>query len=188
MLALSTVIILFVLFSVWSPKPRETTHPPPDFYAVSKEVSLTEMLTVADNNNISLYLPSELPKNLNLTAIYLKEGNFIAIVVYSAEGNKDYKTAEFGIEIAHIGIEQSPTFEELQSRAKKSENETALEINGWPILVLEKASCSYPERREKYGDYQRTVRVYIEGIRYSFGAPTLTTDEMIQIIQNMRKS
>ena len=97
---------------------QSVSHEPMDFYATSREVSLGELVDFADKYDISLYLPSELPNNLKLTAIYLKDGPFVAILVYSAEGNKDYKTAELTIEI--IPTSDTPTLNELESRAESS--------------------------------------------------------------------
>ena len=53
-----------------------TTEPelgePADFYGTSKEVSLNEMVDVADQSNLLIYMPLELPNNLEFTIIYLK--------------------------------------------------------------------------------------------------------------------
>lgn len=185
---LEAVVILVAFFIVvsWS---LNAAYPnfasdPPDFYGTSKEVSLDEMVEVASKFNLSLYLPSELPNNLELTAIYLKDGPFIAMVVYSAENNKDYKTAEFVIQI--VPSESSPTYDSLKSEADKSEYRTALEINGWPVLVDEKASSGgEAEFRAKYGDYTLLIKVWIDGMRYNLVAPTLNTNDAIQVVELM---
>jgi len=157
-----------------------------DFYGASKEVSLEEMTEIADIKNISIYLPSTLPNNLTMTAIYLQEAPFIVIVVYSAEGNKDYKTAELGIQLTQIPSEFIPTYEQLKSQVEYSEFESALEINGWPVKVNEKASSGGdPEFREKYGDYTLLVWVWIEEVGYTICAPTLGTEEAVQLVGSM---
>ena len=197
--ALATVIALLVLSSAW---PHHTTEPnieePVDFYAIAREASLSELVQVADKTGIPLYLPSTLPYGLKLTVIYLhedeslKEGEaffFIAIVVYSAEGNKDYKTAELGIEIVPSLL--PPTYEQLQTWAEKPELKNsmaqALVINGWPVMVYERAyTGGHEERRAKYGDYTLLVTVWIEGNEYRIGAPTLTPNGAIQLVWSMR--
>jgi len=185
---LEALVILVAFFIVvsWALNSAypNVVHKPSDFYGTSKEVSLNEMVEVASKFNISLYLPSELPNNLELTAIYLKDGPFIAMVVYSAEDNKDYKTAEFVIQI--VPSESSPTYNSLKSEADKSEYKTALEINGWPVLVDEKAdSGGEAEFREKYGDYILLSKVWINGMRYNLIAPTLNTNDAIQVVERM---
>jgi len=156
----------------------------PDFYAISREVSLNEMIDVANDNNLSIYLPSEMPNNLELTAIYLRNWSFLAIVVYSAEKNKDYKTAEFGIQI--VPTEITPTYDELRAEAEESEHILALELNGWPIIINERAYAGGNiETRERWGDWLLLVRIWIEGIGYTLVAPTLNTDDVIKVVEGM---
>lgn len=157
---------------------------PEDFYATSRKVSLNELVDVADQSNLLIYLPFEIPKNYELTVIYLKETPFIAIVVYSADGNKDYKTAELTIQISPS--ESTPTYDELVSNAANSEYVVALEINGWSALVNEKANVgSNIETRKKFGDFVLLVTVWINGIRYMICCPTLTTSSSILLVENM---
>jgi len=157
---------------------------PADFYGTSREVSLNEMLDVADQSNQVIYMPSELPNNLKLTTIYLKDSPFIAIAVYSAEGNKDYKTAELTIQITPST--SSPTYNEIVSQIENSEYEIALEINGWPVLVNEKAYVgSDKETREKYGDYFLLLTTWIDGMRYMLSCRTLITIEAVEMVGSM---
>ncbi len=127
-LLLNFIFQFFVISCSISSTPSNFLKPP-DIYGTSSEVSLEMMLETAKNYNLSIYLPNEVPKNLELTAIYLKESPFIAIVVYSAESNKDYKTAELTIEIAPVDLKWIPTYSELQSEAAESQDKTAMEIN-----------------------------------------------------------
>ena len=60
------------------------------------------------------------------------------MVVYSAEANKDYKTAELTIQISPAT--SIPTCNELLSNINNPEFEKVFEINGWPVLVNERAS------------------------------------------------
>ena len=159
---------------------------PANFYGTSKEVSLDEMKEVADKSNFSLFLPFNLPKNLVLTAIYLKESPFIAIVVYSANNNKDYITAEFTIEIAPVNPKWIPTFDELQSEAEQSPDKTALKINTWSVMIYENADIGgNSEKRELYGDFTLLVNLWIDDIGYLYCAPTLTVNDAISIVGSM---
>ncbi len=186
-ISLAIIIVLFTLASFFlNMADLNTIHKPADFYGTSREVSLDEMVDVANKFNISIYLPSELPNNLELTAIYLRDDSFLAIVVYSAEGNKDYMTAELGIQISPSPSEFSPTYDELRSEAETSEYKTALEVNGWPVLINEKADWGGNEAsKEKYGDYVLLVRVWIDGMEYNIGAPTLNVDTTVELVGSM---
>ena len=195
--ALATVIVLTVVAIVVNlpttePTSFEDTYSGPDFYARSREVSLSELVQVTEKLGRSpLYLSSELPSGLKLTAIYLKEGPFIAIVVYSAEGNKDYKTAECCIEIVPKNIERVPTLMELQAKVENPEIAEkmphALTINDRPVLIYENGSVgNIAERRAKYGGNGIEAKVWIPNLEYRINAPTLKLDEAIQLIQSMK--
>ena len=125
---LNFILQFFVISCSISSTPSNFSKPLV-IYGTSREVSLEMMLETAKNYNLSIYLPREVPKNLELTSIYLKESLFIAIVVYSAESNKDYKTAELTIEIAPVDLKWIPTYSEPQSEAAESQDKTAMEIN-----------------------------------------------------------
>jgi len=186
-IALMIIIALFTLASIFpNTTYLEVTHDPADFYGTSREVSLEEMVEVAKRFDLSINLPNYLPNNLELTAIYLRDSSFLAIVVYSAEGNKDYKTAELGIQISPSLPEIIPTYAELVSEAEASEYKTALEINNWPVLINERADWGgNEESREKYGDYTLLVRVWIDGMEYNIGAPTLNVDAAVNLVSDM---
>jgi hypothetical protein len=181
------VVVLVIILSVATSVKPSIISKPPDFYGTSKEVTLEEMTGVANENDISIYLPESLPKDLKLTAVYLKESPFIAILVYSAEGNKDYKSAELTLEIAPVGPKWIPIFNELQSEAEKSPDKTAIQINNWPVLIHENADAGgNTEQIEKYGQYTLLINIWIENIGYSYNASTLTTQNAISMIETMQ--
>ncbi len=158
---------------------------PPDFYGTSKEVNINEFANYVEKNEIVVYLPSDLPNEFEITAIYLKESPFIAIVVYSAESNKDYKTAELTIQISPTA--SIPTYTELSSNIVNPEFETVFEINGWPVLVNERASSGGDSSFiAKYGEYTLLTMIWIEGNTYIINSPTLITDEITVLAENMR--
>ena len=134
--------------------------------------------------NLLIYLPSELPNNLELITIYLKDSPFIAITVYSAENNNDYKTAELTIQITPSSL--SPTYNELVSQTENSEYETALQVNGWPVLINEKAYAGADsETRDKYGEFILLVTVWIDGMGYMINCRTLITTEAVELVGYM---
>jgi hypothetical protein len=155
-----------------------------DFYGTSREVSLNEMVDVAETYNKLLYLPTELPNNLMLITIYLKDSPFIAIIVYSAEGNKDYKTAELTIQISLS--DSPPTYNDLVSQAEDSEYETALEINNWSVLVNERANTGgNTETIEKYGEHILIVFAWIDGMRYIINCRNLMKTDAVSMVEGM---
>ncbi|MEM2960171.1 MAG: hypothetical protein QXU67_01040, partial [Candidatus Bathyarchaeia archaeon] len=100
---------------------------PVDFYdAGCREITLDELVKVVSEAGRTIYLPSKLPRGLKLTTIYFKDGPFIAILVYSAEGNKDYKTAELTIEVSPSGLPPS-SLDALKSMSDGYDS--VLEIN-----------------------------------------------------------
>ena len=97
----------------------------------------------------------------------------MAIIAYSAENNKDYKTVELTIEI--WPIEMPPTLE------------TALEVNGLTVLINEKAfSGGESEFTQKYGDFTLLTKLWLDGNEYTINAPTLQRDDVIELVRNMR--
>ncbi len=181
--------VFLIVLLVLATSLLNTTNPnlgePVDFYGTSREVSLNEMEKVADQFNLSIFMPSDLPNNLELTSIYLKDSPFIVIAVYSAEGNKDYKTAELTIQITPST--SPPTYNELMSQVENSESETALEINNWPVLVNERAYVGGDiETKEKYGDYILLTTVWIDEMRYMISCRTLITTKAIEMIRTMQ--
>ncbi len=180
-IAVIPVIVLAFFASTINRQPFGTM----DFYGTSKEVSLDEFIDSANKMDLSLHLLTELPNNLKRTAIYLKESPFIAIIVYSAKNNKDYETAELTVEI--VATSDVPTFEELEEQAKESPYESILEINGWPVQINERAySGGSTEFRDKYGDYTLLVTTWIDGNRYGINAPTLATNDVVQLVESMK--
>jgi hypothetical protein len=158
---------------------------PPDFYGTSKEVDINEFETFLNESNISIYLPTIIPNELNLTAIYLMENPFIAIVVYSAESNKDYKTAELNVQISmayHV-----PNYDELVSNIQNPEIETALEINTWPVLVNEKASTGGDSSAiAKWGEYTVIAMSWIQNNEYLINCPIFTFSDVVTLVENMQ--
>ncbi|MHA1641931.1 MAG: hypothetical protein ACTSUX_05930 [Promethearchaeota archaeon] len=181
---ISTILIINYWAISFSSQPVSY---PADFYGTSEEVPLEEFLSYAKENNFSIYLPTKFPKGFIITAIYLKREPFIAIVVYSNEENKDYKTSGFTIEISHINPKYIPTLLELQALDESSQYIYAKEINNWTVMIHEHASIGgNPETKAKFGDYGLIAQVWIDCIEYLYCIPLLSKqDEISQIIETM---
>ncbi len=182
--ALAILFTLLILASSLFNQNGTELGQPADFYTFSKEVSLEELVDVANNYNKAIYLPTDLPDNLELTTLYLKYSPLISIVVYSAEGNKDYKTAELTIEIS--ASSSPPSYNELVSQAEASEYKSAHLINAWPVSVNERAYAGeINEVRGGNGDYILLIIAWIDGMRYLICCPTLTKDNAVQMVASM---
>jgi len=161
---------------------------PVDFYAAGgRKVSLNELIKFVGEAGETIYLPSKLSRGLKLTAVYFKDGPFIAIVVYSAEGDKDYKTAELTIEITPSGLPPS-SLEELKSI---SGDDYVLEINGWLVRIKKDAYVFEREFIKKYRTNRApSAEAWIKGSNYTFNywmrSPILTVEELIQLIRDMK--
>lgn len=186
LIGIVSLLIIFIFASIFLNilNTNNIYSSPSDFYGTSKEVNINEFTNYLEKNEIVVYLPSDLPINFEMTAIYLKESPFIAIIVYSAESNKDYKTAELTIQIStSISI---PTLNELSSNIQNPEFEKVFEINGWPVLINERASSGGElSFIAKYGEYTLLTMVWIEENQYFINSPTLITDEVKILVENM---
>ncbi|RLI28670.1 hypothetical protein DRO58_01635 [Candidatus Bathyarchaeota archaeon] len=185
--AASSTVAMFVIATVYPFYVEPISFEPLDFYrAGSREVSLEELVATVEARNMTLYLPSKLPRGLELTAIYLKDAPFIAILVYSAGGDRDYKTAELTIEIAPSSYPPS-SLDQLKSWI--GEDEEALEVNGWLARVTRNAYIHDRAFTWKYGtDRVALVEAWVDGFNYLIRSPTLTVDELIQLIRGMKPS
>ncbi|TFG23272.1 MAG: hypothetical protein EU533_03325 [Promethearchaeota archaeon] len=179
-----TVFAIFFVSLIFN-NSMNSSSTPPDFYGCSQEVDLEEFSDFLEEYNRTVYLPKSLPNDYELTAIYLdKQEYFIAIVVYSAELNKDYKTAELTYQISIAT--STPTCEELTANIQNSDTESVYEINGWPVLLNEKASSGGESSFiDKYGEFTVLTMLWIKGIAYSINSPTLNSSQVISLIENM---
>lgn len=156
---------------------------PPDFLrSGAREVSLQELIDIMAGDGATPDLPFQLPNDLELTAIYLKDSPFIGVVVYDSQGNKDPATAEIVIQIT---ASEPPSQRELEEHYS-GEFKHFLKINGWYVAINERARVTRPEKRAKYGDWTLVANVWIDGINYAIGAPTLTVEQLNALIQSMR--
>jgi len=182
---MSIVLAMGILLSTFFIYINSDFEGPPDFYGTSQEVDLKEFSDFLEEYNHTVYLPKSLPNDYELTAIYLdKQEFFIAIVVYSAELNKDYKTAELTYQISIATT--IPTYEELSQNIQDPTKETVYVINGWLMLLNEEA-CSGGESSfiEKYGEYTVLTMLWIESCAYTINSPLLIPDQVINLVENM---
>jgi|GEM_PF-1889835 len=147
---------------------------PPDITIVGEEISLQELVEIMEKwDNVTIYLPTQLPDGMELTTIWFKYGVYpIAVVVYDSHGERNPYQAEFGIQIVPTGPPDLSLLRELCEEY----GDKLIQVNGWWVIIHEKVPSSY----------QTVVDVWIDGVWYAIGARTLTVEEVIAIIQSMR--
>ena len=162
----------------------------PEFIEIAEEVSLQELVDFMAAGGKKLYLPTELPEGLELTAIYMKDGPFVAVLVYDREGVKDPALAELVIQVApgpeYYGMsvdEYVRGYEEIFPEGRIE----VLEINGWPVFIDKEAPVYRPRKIAKFGNTILTATVWIDGIEYTIGLPkTYTVEQLKALIQSMK--
>ncbi len=172
--------------------PPPDFHPIADFTRVAERVSLQELINYMAEHGMTLYLPTQLPNGLKLTAVWLKDGPFVAMIVYDRHAETDPYLAELVIELYPTPLTAYGGRSELEKHLKEVYGDEygkrikTLEVNGWFVVIDEKAPCGAPRTVEKFGPYVLYVRVWIEEVEYRIVAHTLTVEEVVQLIQNMK--
>ena len=168
---------------------KESPREPPyyreyDFTRIAEEVSLQELIEYMAEHGATLYLPTQLPDGLEITAVYLKRGPFVAVIVWDSHGNKDPATAEL---VMQVSPGEPPSLERLKELYYRK-NEYVLEINGWPVAIKMDVPVMNLRSREKRGETAPVIYVWIDGIRYSIGGDPklLTLGQIEELVQSMR--
>jgi len=187
MAALLTIALLWLHIFQIGEQDEEGIGPRPTPLPL-KKVSIEEYARmVREYYNITIYLPSALPRGYVLTAAYVavdpqNESRVFprfGVIVYSAVGDEDPITAELviGIDILRV----PPNYEELKETYKerglpllpptveslkweyrdKADRMIIIEVNGWPVRINKRAWVSPPARRERYGDHAPLAQVWI---------------------------
>ena len=186
-------LFIIVLLPAWlhsQGQPRKVTEPPAGvvegpapFDRIGKIVSIREVVEQWKERGLQLYLPGEVPKGLNLAAVWAVErngsiGNTI-ILVYSETKETKISTAELTIEIEPIP---------MPWHVSDPSKERFVKIGNWTVYINEKAPIYEPEYREKFGvDYCIIVDVVIKGINYQFCfAPTIPLNDVLFMVRSMK--
>jgi len=187
--------------SYWIP-PRALMSPYEKFSRGFRESSLDEVLETVSAHNITLYLPTELPDGLELTAVYIsksydmeeyflsrhnpKRPLFSAYFVYSSVGDKNVCTAEL-----RIGVMEYPAWfvdqyleETLQDLRRAAENGTQRE--GERILIVNEWPIKDRGRYEVDSTYRYGLEVWTKHCIYRVSSSILTSDQLIDIVESMK--
>jgi len=189
-LAAAVMVATVVTANLWTTSPRtvEETHSHPAYPAplhkVAKRITLKELIDVADTHDIDLYLPTKMPDNISLAAIYYKPP--VIILSYCDREVTNYRYDNVTIEIS-MWPHTPPPIEELEKISEKDpDNLKVLNINGARGILIEKARWGNPELQELYGPSPYAY-FWLGNHYYTISAtPPITSDQLIEIIKSMK--
>lgn len=163
-----------------------TIYGPAPFDKIAEEVSLDVVIKQWSKRGWILYLPTYLPKNLRLTAVYAKvlngEVGNIIVLVYSNTNDKGIYSAEFTME-----VEPLP---EIPWHVSNSSRQKMIKVNGLDMFLDTRAPYfdPYGEYYKKYGvEYCIIADVKIDKLVYGYCfAPIIDVDEIVKILESMK--
>ena len=162
------------------------SHPayPAPLHKVARRITLKELIDVADTHDIDLYLPTKMPDNISLAAIYYKPP--VIILSYCDREVTNYWYDNVTIEIS-MWPHTPPTLEELEKIAEKDpDNLKVLNINGARGILIKKAKWGNPELQELYGPSPYAY-FWLGNHYYTISAtPPITSNQLIEIIKSMK--
>ena len=179
----ATVNLLMTPFGMEEEARSHLAYPAP-LYKVAKRITLKELIDVADTHDIDLYLPTKMPDNISLAAIYYKPP--VIILSYCDREVTDYRYDNVTIEIS-MWSHTPPPLEELKKIAEKDpDNLKVLNINGVRGILIEKARWGNPELQELHGSSPYAY-FWLGNHYYTISAtPPITSDQLIEIIKSMK--
>ena len=189
-LAAAVVVALVATANLWMTSPRtvEETHShlayPAPLYKVAKRITLKELIDVANAHGIDLYLPTKMPDNISLVAIYYKPP--VIMLSYCDREVTDYRYDNVTIQIS-MWLHTPPSLEDLKKIAEKDpDNLKVLDVNGAMGILIEKARWGNPELQEMYGSSPYAY-FWLGDHYYTISAtPPITSDQLIEIIRSMK--
>lgn len=149
------------------------------FMSQAREVSLAELTQAVNAHNASLIVPTWLPDQMVLTAVYMKCCPFVAIITYSDHGAKDFRDAELTVEIAPGA---QPPLEQL----RQASPDKLRQIGDRWVVVFDRAPFGDPEMQRRFGPSPYAY-FWSGGLYYQVGvkAPR-TPEDLIRIINSMQ--
>ncbi len=156
------------------------------FMLQAKEVSLDEFINTMKSHGIEVVLPTRLPKNLVISTIYYKCCPLVAMVVYSARGEKDYRYAELVIEIAPNPFPLSE--EHLQQLNNTAVDEYVIKVGKGYARIIPKAPFGDEERNRLFGP--QPMAIYWDGgLEYIIGVlPPLSLEDLEYVVRGLEKA
>ncbi|MDJ0270981.1 MAG: hypothetical protein QXM50_00020 [Candidatus Caldarchaeum sp.] len=156
------------------------------FMSQAKEVSLDEFIQVMKSHGYEVVLPARLPKNLTLSAIYYKCCPLVAMVLYSAKGEKDYRYSELAIEISPNPFPLSEEY--LQQSNNTAVNEYVIKVGNGYARIIPKAPFGDEERNRIFGP--QPMAIYWDGgLEYLIGVlPPISLEDLEYVVRGLEKA
>jgi len=117
------------------------------FYKIAEKITLNELIDVANTYDLNLYLPTKMPVDITLVAIYYKPP--LIMLSYSDKEVTDYRYDKVTIEVSMMS-QVAPSLEELELTAEKDPNNQVFSINSAKGILIERARWGDPELQELY--------------------------------------
>jgi hypothetical protein len=156
----------------------------PSFEGMAIRISFNELRDLAEKNNLKLFLPTFMPNQIQLIAIYRLEDNFM--LCYSNIEVENYRYANITVEIRKAY--STPSVEDLrQIAAADPDGDTKiLNIDDTWVVVVEKAHWGYAELEQLYGPsplayFWRSGHYYMVSVTLP-----ITSDQLIDIIRSFK--
>ncbi len=121
-ISLASVIMvgIVIMAGPWMISSRTEAHSyPVPPYKIAKRITLKELIDVANANDLDLYLPTKMPGNIKLVAIYYKPP--VVMLSYCDREVIDYRYDNVTIEIS-LWLHILPSQEELKLIAEEDLN------------------------------------------------------------------
>jgi hypothetical protein len=121
------------------------------FMSQAREVSLEEFVRLVRSHGLEILIPTYLPRGMTLTTIYYKCCPLVAMMVYSAKGEKDYRYAELVIEISPSNLPLSEDY--LLSLNRTSGDVYVLKTDRGYARIYPEALFGDEERNRKFAPH-----------------------------------
>lgn len=198
LLALLIVASLFFYLQVTSPSknteqrengsssiPWDSMMGPAPFDLIANVVPLDDAINQLAERGLAVYLPTNLPNDYELTAIYavVEDGEIgnSMMVCWSNSGDASMRSAEIVFDIYPGG---------MPYHVSDSSRDRFIQVGDWKVFVCERAPVGFYEYYKKYGtEYAILLDLVIAGLNYEFRfSPTLTLENAIDIVSSMRQA
>ena len=168
---------------------KTTTRGPVPFYKIAERITFDELVDFVKNGNFTVYLPTWMPGQIRLRAIY--HSGHLVMLSYSEGEITDYRYDNVTIEISlwHYRIPSKDELEQLVERLNKRlgvNRAKVLDVNGVRGVLDEAAPWGDPELQELYGPSPYAYFWYQNHYYAVSCTPPITTDQLVEIIKSMR--
>jgi len=152
-------------------------------YELAEKITLDKLINISNTYGLTLYLPTKMPGNIKLVAIYYKPP--VILLSYSDREVMDYRYDNISVEISAWPC-TPPSLDELNFSVKNSTGSKVFNINSARGILIEQAPWGDPELQKLYGP-SPFAYFWIEDHYYMISAtPPINGSQLLEIIRSMR--